>query len=80
MSFPIQQIRVARPTDQLDELLRFYRDGLQFPLIGSFQDHAGYDGVMLGMPDGSVHLEFTQHQNGSPCPAPTEDNLLVLYF
>ncbi|HNP54530.1 MAG TPA: hypothetical protein PKK69_07925, partial [Ferruginibacter sp.] len=69
MSFPIQQIRFARPTDQLTELVRFYQEGLQFPIIGSFQDHDGYDGVLLGMPDGSVHLEFTQHKNGSPCPA-----------
>lgn len=80
MSFPIQQIRFARPTDRLQEVVRFYEQGLLFPIIGSFQDHAGYDGVMLGMPDGSVHLEFTQHKEGSPCPAPTEDNLLVLYF
>ena len=80
MSFPIQRIRFARPTDQLTELVRFYQEGLQFPIIGSFQDHDGYDGVLLGMPDGSVHLEFTQHKNGSPCPAPTADNLLVWYF
>ena len=26
------------------------------------------------------HLEFTEHINGSPCPAPTKDNLLVLYM
>jgi hypothetical protein len=35
---------------------------------------------MLGMPDAAVHLEFTQHINGSPCTAPTRDNLLVFYF
>jgi catechol 2,3-dioxygenase-like lactoylglutathione lyase family enzyme len=80
MSFPIHQIRFARPTDRLQEVVRFYEQGLLFPIIGSFQDHAGYDGVMLGMPDGSVHLEFTQHVNGSACPAPAADNLLVLYF
>jgi hypothetical protein len=26
------------------------------------------------------HLEFTQHDHGSPGPAPSRDNLLVLYF
>lgn len=74
------QIRIARPTDQLKELIHFYRDGLGLKIIGSFNAHERYDGVMLGMPDASVHLEFTQHANGSPCPAPTRDNLLVFYF
>lgn len=74
------QIRISRPTDKLKELIHFYRDGLGLKTIGSFEDHAGYDGIMLGMPDASVHLEFTQHEAGSPCPAPTKDNLLVLYF
>ena len=35
---------------------------------------------MIGLPDASYHLEFTQHIDGSPCPAPTRDNLLVLYI
>jgi hypothetical protein len=26
------------------------------------------------------HLEFTQHDQGSPGPGPSRDNLLVLYF
>ncbi len=80
MNFPISQIRIARPTDKLNEMIRFYHEGLQFPVIGSFQQHAGYDGVMLGMPDAGIHLEFTRHADGSPCPAPAKDNLLVLYF
>ena len=74
------QIRIARPTDQLKELIHFYCEGLGLNIIGSFNEHDGYDGVMLGMPDASVHLEFTQHANGSPCPAPTRDNLLVFYY
>ena len=36
--------------------------------------------VMLGLPGTAYHLEFTHHVAGSPCPAPTRDNLLVLYF
>lgn len=80
MSFPISQIRVARPTNQLNEVLRFYKDGLLLPQIGAFADHDGYTGVMLGMPDASMHLEFTQHINAEPCEAPGKDNLLVFYF
>ena len=48
-------------------------------VLGSFEGHAGYDGVFLGLPGADYHLEFTRHAAGSPCPAPTRDNLLVLY-
>jgi catechol 2,3-dioxygenase-like lactoylglutathione lyase family enzyme len=77
---PVVQVRVARPTAQLDAVVRFYRDGLGLQEIGSFAGHAGYSGVMLGLPGCDYHLEFTQHDEGSPCPAPTRDNLLVFYM
>ncbi|HEX6855437.1 MAG TPA: VOC family protein, partial [Streptosporangiaceae bacterium] len=32
------------------------------------------------LPGMAYHLEFTQHDEGSPGPAPSRDNLLVLYF
>ncbi|ALC91256.1 hypothetical protein AM500_16745 [Bacillus sp. FJAT-18017] len=79
-SLPVVQFRIARPTDQLDKVVAFYRDGIGLKVIGSFKQHDGYDGVMLGLPDANYHLEFTQHEKGSPCPAPTEDNLLVFYI
>ena len=77
---PAVQLRVARPTDKLPEIIRFYHDGIGLEIIGSFEDHAGYTGVMLGLPGHAYHLEFTQHTEGSPCPAPTRDNLLVFYI
>ena len=77
---PVAQVRVARPTDRLDEVVRFYRDGLGLKQIGAFAGHAGYRGVMLGLPGTAYHLEFTAHDEGSPCPAPTRDNLLVFYI
>lgn len=76
----VAQVRIARPTDRLAEVVAFYRDGLGLPQLTTFKDHAGYDGVMLGLPGRSYHLEFTQHAGGSPCPAPSKDNLLVLYL
>lgn len=79
-AMPVAQVRVARPTDQLDAVVAFYRDGLQLPELGRFDGHVGYSGVLLGLPGASYHLEFTSHEAGSPCPAPTTDNLLVLYF
>jgi len=74
------QVRVARPTDRLREVIRFYRDGLGLQVIGSFEGHSGYSGVMLGLPGREYHLEFTEHEEGSPCPAPSRDNLLVFYI
>jgi catechol 2,3-dioxygenase-like lactoylglutathione lyase family enzyme len=77
---PVRQVRVARPTDRLDEVVRFYRDGLGLAELFRFDDHDGYSGVMLGLPGSQYHLEFTHHSDGSPGDAPTEDNLLVLYL
>ena len=76
----VAQVRIARPTDQLIEIERFYCEGIGLKKIGSFQGHAGYTGIMIGLPNASYHLEFTQYIHGSPCPAPTKDNLLVLYM
>ncbi|WP_110113046.1 VOC family protein [Bacillus sp. CGMCC 1.16541] len=76
----VTQIRIARPTNQLKKIEEFYCQGLGLQKIGSFQDHDGYDGIMIGLPDKDYHLEFTQHKDGSPCPAPTKDNLLVFYI
>ncbi|MHA6247013.1 VOC family protein [Pontibacter sp. CAU 1760] len=76
----VAQVRIARPTDQLQEIERFYCQGLGLKKLGQFQSHQGYDGIMLGLPGFAYHLEFTQHEAGSPCPAPTQDNLLVLYI
>src|SRR5215470_17877934 len=77
---PVRSVRIARPTDQLDEVVRFYREGLGLPELDRFAGHAGYRGVLLGLPGTQYHLEFTQHDHGSPGPAPSRDNLLVLYF
>jgi catechol 2,3-dioxygenase-like lactoylglutathione lyase family enzyme len=73
------KVRFARPTDQLDAVVAFYRDGLGLPVLGGFEDHAGYDGVFVDLPGTEAHLEFTTHVDGSPCPAPTQDNLIVIY-
>jgi catechol 2,3-dioxygenase-like lactoylglutathione lyase family enzyme len=80
MEAAYSQVRIARPTNQLDSVIRFYRDGLGLAEIGSFEDHDGYSGIMLGMPDARYHLEFTNHNDGSPCLAPTKDNLIVFYY
>jgi catechol 2,3-dioxygenase-like lactoylglutathione lyase family enzyme len=79
-NMPVCQVRVARPTDRLEEVVRFYAEGLGLKILGSFQGHDGYSGYLLGLPGSDYHLEFTQHSAGSPCPAPSRDNLLVFYI
>lgn len=77
---PATQFRIARPTNQLEKVLHFYQDGLKLPLIGRFENHNGYSGIILGLPDHQYQLEFTSYADGTPCPAPSKDNLLVFYF
>ena len=72
-------LRVARATDDLDRLMPFYRDALGLTLLVRFDDHDGFDGVVLGHPDAPWHLEFTT----GPHPAPPRghgDDLIVLYL
>lgn len=73
-------LRIARPTDHFEEILRFYRDGLGFELIASFENHQGFDGLMLGHPQLAYHLEFTRHHGHPAGKAPTQDNLLIFYI
>ena len=73
-------LRVARPTDHLEEIIRFYTEGIGFSILGSFEDHQGFDGVMLGLPGAAYHLEFTRKHGHSAGRAPTQDNLLVFYI
>jgi catechol 2,3-dioxygenase-like lactoylglutathione lyase family enzyme len=76
----VMKFRVARPTDDLRALHRFYVDGLGLVDRGSFAGHDGYDGQLVGTHDESYEIEFTRHADGSPCPPPSRDNLLVFYF
>ena len=72
-------LRVARPTDHLEEVVRFYTEGVGLTVLGSFKNHEGFDGVMLGLPGAVYHLEFTRKRGHRAGPAPTQDNLLVFY-
>lgn len=73
-------LRVARPSDDLVAVVRFYRDGLGFEVLASFQDHEGFDGVMLGHAGAAYHLEFTRKAGHPVGKAPTQDHLLVFYL
>ena len=73
-------LRVARPTDDLAAVVRFYRDGLGLDVLAEFAGHDGFDGVMLGRRGACYHLEFTRAAGHPAGRAPTPDNLLVFYL
>lgn len=77
---PATSVRFARPTTRLDACTAFYRDALGIPVLAEFRGHAGYDGVVLGLPDRSVQLELIERTEGGPLPDPSAEHQLVLYL
>ena len=73
-------LRVARPTDNLDVIVKMYQEGLDLEILGSFEDHDGFDGVMLGKPGAPHHLEFTSKRGDVHGKAPSQDNLIIFYM
>lgn len=75
-------LRIARPTDHIDPLRRFYIEGLGFSIISEFSGHEGFDGLIVGLATTSIsyHLEFVSKKGHAVGRAPTEDNLLVFYL
>lgn len=76
-------LRVARDTARLGEIARMYEAGLGLSRVGSFEDHAGFDGVMLGDASSGYHLEFTSRRGeGGEVhrpPPPSDEQHLVFY-
>ena len=76
----IAHLRVARASDDLDAVVKFYRDSLGFEVLFEFSDHDDFDGVMLGFKGAGYHLEFTRQAGHRAGRAPTKENLLVFYL
>ncbi|RZJ26288.1 MAG: VOC family protein [Flavobacterium sp.] len=72
------KLRIARHTDNLDKIKSFYCDILGLKIIGRFENHDGYDGVFIGRPNESWHLEFTSSE-AEATHQTDEDDLIVLY-
>jgi catechol 2,3-dioxygenase-like lactoylglutathione lyase family enzyme len=73
-------IRHARPTDQLEQVVEFYTNGLGLQILDQFENHEGFDGIMVGIPGEPYHFEFTQQRGHGVGRAPTQDNLIVFYL
>ena len=57
-----------------------YCRGLGLRVVGSFENHEGFDGVMLGVEGSSYHFEFTHCRTHPVAPAPTPEDLVVLFI
>jgi GNAT superfamily N-acetyltransferase len=73
-------LRVARPTDRLADVVQFYERGMGFIRLASFEDHDGFDGVILGQPGGPCQVEFTRKRGERAGRAPSQDHLFVFSF
>lgn len=75
----VPHLRLARPVTDLARAEAQYVDGLGLRVVGRFENHAGFDGVMLAFDDAAWHLEFTVRREHAVAPSPTAEDLLVLY-
>ena len=57
-----------------------YCRGLGFHVLGGFENHDGFDGIMLGIEGSNYHFEFTQCRTHPVAAAPTPEDLVVLYL
>lgn len=73
------QLRIARPVSDLARSTRMYCHGLALTILGSFKDHQGFDGAMLGDPASGYHFEFAYCAAHPVAPAPTAEDLVVFY-
>lgn len=56
-----------------------YSCALGLAVVGSFENHQGFDGVMLGANGCGYHFEFTRQRAHPVSPAPTPEDLVVFY-
>lgn len=74
------KLRIARATNQLKQISEMYRVGLGLNLLGHFEDHQGFDGIMIGSLSCPYHFEFTQESGVDAPRSPSPEMLLVFYY
>ena len=74
------QLRITRPVSDLARSTRMYCDGLGLKVLASFSGHDGFDGAVLGDPASPYHFELTRCPAHPVAPAPTAEDLVVLYI
>lgn len=74
------QLRIARPVSALERSVAMYCIGLGCVELDRFENHDGFDGVMLGNPELPYHFEFTYCRTHPVTPSPTPEDLIVFYL
>ena len=73
-------LRIARPVRDLALTSAMYCAGLGLRVVGSFENHEGFDGVMLGRAGMDYHFEFTYCRTHPVAPQWTAEDLVVFYL
>jgi catechol 2,3-dioxygenase-like lactoylglutathione lyase family enzyme len=76
MSF--QVLRVAKHTRSIKKMKTFYCERLGFKVLGTFENHQGYNGIFLGFEDANWHIEFTESED-QPVRNEDPDDMMVFY-
>jgi catechol 2,3-dioxygenase-like lactoylglutathione lyase family enzyme len=79
---PASHLRIARPSHDLQAAERFWVDGLGLDVLFRVEEsaEAGDALLMVGWPGAAWHLELVGDPGHATPPAPTEEDLLVLYL
>ena len=72
-------LRIARPVSDLERSATLYCRGLNLIEIDRFENHEGFDGIMLGRREWPYHFEFTHCRTHPVAPSPSPEDLVVLY-
>lgn len=76
----INSLRIAKPVSNLQKSTEMYCRGLGLKIIASFENHDGFDGAILGQDELPYHFEMTYCRHHPITPAPTKEDLIVLYI
>jgi len=74
----ISAMRTARPTGDVDRVREFYEQVVGLPVLWTFVDHDGFDGVIFGVPNETSQLELVKTPHFVE-PTPSIEDALVLY-
>ena len=72
------KLRISHPTANLDQAMRFYRDGLGFEILDRFEEQQGWDGIIFGHRDWPYQIEISCKRDDAEVPrSSTTDTVLV---
>ena len=79
----LPKLRIARLTAHLDRIAAMYCHGLSLDILCRFDDHDGFNGVMVGSAGSPYHFEWTEEPSKAgqaATPRPASDELLLVFY